>query len=306
MHTTRTWIVTLAAAALLAACGGDDENNGDNNGTENNTTNNETANSTTNNASNNGTTNNATNNGTTTTNNGTTTAAVARLQVIHNAADPGAASVDVYANGALLLDDFEFRTASPFVDVPADADIDVAVAASDSESADDAIATFGPYNLPEDSTTILVANGVLAPDDFEANPDGNDIAFGLWVVEGREAAEDDTKFEFAVVHGATDAPTVDVDVAGAGLKLVDDAAYGDVAPYQAVDPAAYVLDLKTGDESTTVASYDLDASGFAGVSAVVLASGFLSTGGDDPDENAFELVYYTADGGAAAVIPTAD
>ncbi|MBE0646135.1 MAG: DUF4397 domain-containing protein, partial [Bacteroidetes bacterium] len=43
----------------------------------------------------------------------------ARLQVIHNAADPGAALVDVYVNGTLFQDDFAFRTATPFVNVPA-------------------------------------------------------------------------------------------------------------------------------------------------------------------------------------------
>jgi hypothetical protein len=42
-----------------------------------------------------------------------------RLQVIHNAADPLAAVVDVYVNGGLAIDNFEFRAATPFIDVPA-------------------------------------------------------------------------------------------------------------------------------------------------------------------------------------------
>ena len=42
----------------------------------------------------------------------------ARLQVIHNAADPAAATVDIYVNNTLFIDDFNFRTATPFVDVP--------------------------------------------------------------------------------------------------------------------------------------------------------------------------------------------
>jgi hypothetical protein len=39
----------------------------------------------------------------------------ARVQVIHNSPDLAAAEVDVYLNDVLLLDDFAFRTATPFV-----------------------------------------------------------------------------------------------------------------------------------------------------------------------------------------------
>lgn len=44
--------------------------------------------------------------------------ATARLQVIHNAADLAAATVDVWLDNTLLLNDFNFRTASPFIDAP--------------------------------------------------------------------------------------------------------------------------------------------------------------------------------------------
>ncbi|MDX1701637.1 MAG: hypothetical protein R3250_13510, partial [Melioribacteraceae bacterium] len=58
----------------------------------------------------------------------------ARLQVIHNAADVAAASVDIYlwntASNSLVvkLDDFAFRAATPFVDVPAGDSLDVIIA----------------------------------------------------------------------------------------------------------------------------------------------------------------------------------
>jgi hypothetical protein len=227
----------------------------------------------------------------------------ARLQVIHNAADPGAASVDVYLGDALGIDDFAFRTATPFITVPSGVEIPVGVAPPTSASVDDAIATV-PVTLAAGSTNTAVANGVLDPNNFEANPDGNSIAFGLLLTTtAQESAADAQSFEFNVVHGATDAPTVDVRVNGGGPTLVDDAAYGAITPYIAVTPAQYILDLTTADGQTVVATYALDATGFAGVSATVLASGFLTTGAPDPDENAFALIFYTADGGPATVIP---
>jgi hypothetical protein len=42
----------------------------------------------------------------------------ARVQVIHNSADAAAQTVDVWLNDALLIDNFQFRTASPFIDAP--------------------------------------------------------------------------------------------------------------------------------------------------------------------------------------------
>ncbi len=39
----------------------------------------------------------------------------AELQVIHNCADPGAQTVDVYVNGANAIDNFAFRAATPFL-----------------------------------------------------------------------------------------------------------------------------------------------------------------------------------------------
>ena len=67
---------------------------------------------------------------------------LARLQVIHNAADVNAASVDIYLNGALLLDNFAFREATPFIDAPAGVEINIGVAGPNSASVADTIKNF--------------------------------------------------------------------------------------------------------------------------------------------------------------------
>jgi hypothetical protein len=82
--------------------------------------------------------------------------------------------------------------------------------------------------------------------------------------------------DFFVLHGATDAPQVDV-IARNVAKLVNDAAYGDITDYITVPPAEYILDITPGnDNSTIVASFKSDLSGIGGESAVVFASGFLN------------------------------
>jgi len=213
---------------------------------------------------------------------------MARLQVIHNAADPGAEVVDIWVNDQLFLDDFEFRTATPFVDVPAGVDLTIGVAGPGSMSPGDALATFD-VNLMEDVSYVAMASGVLDPAGFQPNPDGMDIAFSLYPLgDAREAAANMGEVEFVVFHGATDAPTVDVLARGVG-PIVDDLTYGYYTDYLAVPAAGYILDITPGDDSLTiVASYDVDLSGLGGGAAVVFASGFL-TPADDQDGAAFGL-----------------
>jgi len=199
----------------------------------------------------------------------------ARLQVIHNAADPAAASVDVYLNGTKLLDNFGFRQATPFIDAPAGTPINVGVAGGNSSTAADTLKNFSLTLTPGD-TYVALANGVLNPANFAVNPNGKNRAFTLFIQPvAREKALDTTKVEFFAVHGATDAPIVDV-VARGVATLVNNAAYGDITGYLAVPPASYTLDVKDSSGSVTVASFAADLSGLRKGSAVVFASGFLT------------------------------
>ena len=220
----------------------------------------------------------------------------ARLQVIHNAADPAAASVDIYLDGALLLDDFAFRAATPFIDAPANVPLEIGVAPGTSSSSADILATI-PATLMAGETYVAIANGVLAPASFAANPDGKDTAFNLYVkAMAREAGTAADKVDFFAFHGSTDAPTVDV-IARGVATLVDDAAYGAMTDYVSVPPASYTLDVTPGsDNSAIVASFAADLSGLGGGAATVFASGFLT-----PDANQNGAAF-----GLFAALPTGD
>ena len=107
-------------------------------------------------------------------------AQTARLQVIHNAADPGAVSVDIYLDGSLLLDNFGFRDATPYIDAPAGTPINIGVAGPNSTSAADTIKNFN-LTLTANETYVAIANGVLSPGSFASNPDGRSTAFTLFI-----------------------------------------------------------------------------------------------------------------------------
>jgi hypothetical protein len=220
---------------------------------------------------------------------------LARLQVIHNAADPAAASVDIYLNGTLFLDNFQFRTATPYVDAPAGVMLDIGVAPGNSTSAADTLVNF-QVMLDNGNSYVAIANGVLDPMMFAPNPDAVSTAFTLFLQDGmRENSLAPSDVDLRAVHGASDAPTVDV-IARNVATLVDDASYSDITPWFNVPAGNYLLDVTPGNNNAlVVASFNADLTTLAGSSALVLASGFL-----DPSMNqngaAFSLIAVLPDG----------
>lgn len=216
----------------------------------------------------------------------------ANLQAIHNAADPAADTVDVYANGNLLIDDFAFRTAEPFTPVPAGVSITIDVAPDTSTSNASAIATFTVGPLMEDSNYVLIANGVIDTSSFTQNPDAPDISFDLYPTLGQQTGRNGANnVDLLAFHGSTDAPAVDVDARGVGT-ILNNLVYGNYQGYTNVPAGRYILDVKDSTGATTVASFVADLSGLGGDAAVVFASGFL----DDSQGPAFGLFAALANG----------
>ncbi len=205
----------------------------------------------------------------------------ARLQVIHNAADPAAASVDVYVNGSLALNDFGFRTATPFLELPAGIELAIGVAPGTSNGPEDVLVSF-PVTLAAGETYVAMANGVLLPGSFAANPNGLPIAFSLYPRGGIKERGLLSFIKVVAFHGATDAPAVDIHARSAwgDSELFADLSYGEFSGYKTLAPADYLLAVAPAGSSTPVATFAADLSGLGGGAAVVFASGFLSPAGN--------------------------
>lgn len=201
----------------------------------------------------------------------------AAVQIIHNSADPTAQNVDIYVNGNLEFANVAFRTASPFVDVPAGSLIDIDVAPAGSTDVGDSIYNY-QFAPIADLSYILVANGVLDPTQFDqtVNPS---IAFGFNLISGVvQTALNAGETSILVHHGSTDAPTVDiVETSVPAGTLVDDISYPNFSTYATVPTANYVLNVELADNSAVVASYEANLAtlGTADLAITVLASGFL-------------------------------
>jgi len=227
----------------------------------------------------------------------------ARVQVIHNSADAAAETVDIWLNDALLLDDFMFRTASPFIDAPAGETFDIVVQPPSSTDTTNALARF-TYTLADGETYVLIANGIVSSTGYEPN-----IPFNIYVYDmGREEATSPTNTDVLVFHGSTDAPVVDVvEVAAGAGTIVDDLDYGMYAGYLELPTADYSLQIRDMTGATTVAQFGapLSTLGLDGAATVVVASGFL-----DPSNNssgpAFGLYAALPSGGDLVMLPPED
>ena len=224
----------------------------------------------------------------------------ARVQVIHNSADAAAETVDVYLNETLLIPNFEFRTASPFVDAPAGLEIELSVAPPNSSGVEDAIYT-APVTLSADETYIVVADGIVSGSGY--NPPQ---PFGLQIYDmGRELADESENTDVLVHHGSTDAPTVDIVETGVGAgTLVDNISYTEFQGYLELPTADYIIDVTDETGSVTVASFQAPLASLEldGVALVAVATGFL-----DPSQNsdgpAFGIGVALPSGGPLVMLP---
>jgi hypothetical protein len=199
----------------------------------------------------------------------------AQVQIIHNAADPAAQFVDVYLDGNLIADDFEFRNATTFLDVPAETPIDIDVAPENSTDVSESIYNLNT-TLTADETYIAVANGVIDPTQFDASV--NTIDFNLDVFAGAQQASTNAgETSVLVHHGSTDAATVDVVNNADQSVLVDDISYTEFDGYLDLPNQDYTINVEASDNSAIVQSYEanLQTLGLADAAVTVVASGFL-------------------------------
>ena len=228
-------------------------------------------------------------------------AQTARVQIIHNSPDAATASVDIFAGAMEIYSNVDFRTATPFFDLPGGTYTIGLAPASGTNTAADTIKAFD-ITVANGSSYIVVANGIYSASGYNPAPPLTLDIFAAAQESSTTAGETDV----LVFHGSTDAPTVDVMTPGSMTPLVDNTAYVDFQDYLNLPTNDYVLNVTDQTGSTVVASYEapLQTLGLEDSAVAVIASGFL-----DPSNNSggpeFGLWAALPSGGALIELPTA-
>ncbi len=242
------------------------------------------------------------------------------LQVIHNSADAAAANVGVWVGlptGAFLpaVPSLPFRGATPTLtglgtvvpslDGAVGVPLTVNITAPNASAATPAVASL-PIQLGR-GRNIVVASGLIRTRSFAANPENIPTRFNLLQFVDQQASVSPGTVRLLIVHGATDAPRVDIVARGVGTLAT--ASYGQGA-FVNVPVGNYTLDIRVAGTQTVVASFGapLQALNLGGQTLTVLASGFL---GSSPSRTPFGLLAVPATPGTtplmlpSAPMPTA-
>lgn len=206
----------------------------------------------------------------------------AMIQLIHNSADHSAKIVDVYVNNELLLSNFRFRTATPFVEVQANVPLKVTIVGKSNGSFESRIWE-STVTFERDHSYIVIANGLTNDQDYKpfrpfavypyAGARSSSVLMGIQTDEA-------TRFtDILVFHGSTDAPAVDVSEVSIGVgNILSNLTYGSFAGYLSVPTDDYVLQLTSAADQTPLARYaaPLKSLGLEDMALTLVASGFIN------------------------------
>ncbi len=192
---------------------------------------------------------------------------IASLQIIHNVADAG--PLDVYLDGTLLLDDFDFRTATPFEPIIAGTYTLDFVSGQDADNSNPIFTTDLTLG---DVANVVIAQGLL-------QPHADQPPFALTVIEGARVEASAEDVEIVVIHGASDLETIDVrlldpvDGNNAFALLANNIDYDTVVLYQDLSPVGYNVEVSAFDNEVQYEVFRLELQAFRGKTLLLILSG---------------------------------
>ncbi len=205
----------------------------------------------------------------------------ARLQIIH---DAPTATVDLYLNGNIWLKSVAFRTATPFLEVPAGI-ANIGVARAGSASARDTFINI-PLSLNASQWYIAVLNGVAGNTATPFN-----IALANM---GKELSNTSGNVDIAFFNGSPDAPAVGV--LNGTNAMFSNVAYKGFGPYVSVPAKPFTISM-TG--APALGKYNVDLSFWKDKTAVIFNTGYVNGGG-----TAFQPWVALSNGGTFPLLAT--
>ncbi len=195
------------------------------------------------------------------------------------------AAVDLYIGDVKRseLDDFDYRTATPFIELRANRTYTLTLASSGSTFLGNQTITFTETEfLLEDRQYVFMIHGISGT-GFENPVGGRDIGVAITMLETRDQVDVAGSVEFVSFNGITDAIDMDIVSDFGAPPLLSNFNYGVFNGYISIDPEEYVLTLtETGVPENIQRGFIRNLTNLANQPVVLFSSGFI-TPENEPD-----------------------
>jgi hypothetical protein len=218
------------------------------------------------------------------------------VQLIHNSADPALEVVDVWLNDILLIDDLNFRTSTPYFEVPGAEKLTISIKNSSSINPDNPIWT-QDYVLTSDQSYVLVADGLFSAAGFSNFKPFDVAVYGSAQVEAKNSQNTDLLFH----HGVTDALALDLfklEVDKSETQLLDKIGYFEFSDYLQLKTLDYIISMRSDTSNNLIEQFEIPMSTLQlnAEAITVVASGFYNPA-DNNNGAAFGLWASRVSGG---------
>lgn len=190
------------------------------------------------------------------------------VQFIHASADTSVASVDIWMNNDIIVDNFTYKRASPYLELPAGQSIRVSILPSKSTSSANPL-TFTDLTLTPGKRHILTFEGIHSTTGYSPL-----TPLALTLLENsRTVALNGSNVDILFHHSSTDAPEYYIYEFSTGL-IHPALGYGDYSPYIETPLSDMGLHLMTGAQIARSYLAPFESLGLGGQASILMVSGF--------------------------------
>lgn len=226
------------------------------------------------------------------------------VQLIHNALDATLKEVDVYVDGNKAISNFAFRTATPFMPIPAG---NHRIAISKSGGAVDTAWNATNITLKPDSSYLLMLTGVKDTASYLRKSvgginTGESIKFKFVLANTFTKSEAGT-VNVIVFHGSTDISPVKIHDPAVG-SATDSLVYGtfNVEGSNPIPTYPYITQVLDRLSNKAIRDYYSSLENHDGEAVTLMLSGVQHTTGNSAGTPSFGLYKVTASGGVAILL----
>lgn len=205
------------------------------------------------------------------------------VQIIHNSADTALTELDIYLNDSLIADNFQFRTATAFLEIPDTANnLNTKIYINPKNSVDTSSYYFRS-SIPLTSGNYLA---IIAGTFFQS-PYTPQQPFRIdYMANARITGSSPDNADVVFYHGSDDSPTIDIGEIGLNFPdvWVNDISYGQFSNYRTLGDSIYRIGLYDEESIILAISY---AGFFKGPEHDGKAYSLIASGFQIPEFNAF-------------------